>query len=286
LSILLFNLQKTLNHRLAVGGITAILAIYVLWQAGSLVWKVWLLDKESPQADGFSASSLVTSEPESLQDLLRYPLIRSESESTAENADSNDQPMTTLDLKLVGLMYSTDKNQARAIIENPQDGARSYSTHERVAEKAEIYSIEPDRVILLHAGRQEALLLDPEKETSSPQQESGSLPAGGPDQNQASAQVSEAIPRKTEDVMREFSATPVMDGGKLVGFHLTAVQNPQIMSEWGIAPDDVITAVNGVPLNSQGKIMVLYDKLKKQREFELTVNSGGNSRTITVDLNE
>jgi S1-C subfamily serine protease len=58
------------------------------------------------------------------------------------------------------------------------------------------------------------------------------------------------------------------------------------MKEWGIDPDDVITAVNGVPLNTPGRIMVLYDKLKKQREFEITLNNNGHTRTIAVDLNE
>ena len=282
-----------LNHRATVLGMTALLAFYVLWQAGSLAWKLWLLGNQSPRAEAFSPLSLANPAPESLEDLLRYPLIRSESNSAAEDPASIDKPKTTLNLKLVGLMYSTDRNQARAIIENPQDGARSYSTHERVAENAEIYSIERDRVILLHAGRQEALMLDPEQAVSSVQQDSGSQPAGAPDGNQASTGAPSAVPRdsagipkKTEDLMREFSATPVMEKGKLVGFHLRAVQNPQIMNEWGIAPDDVITAVNGVPLNSQGRIMVLYDKLKKQKEFELTLNTGGSSRTITVDLND
>jgi general secretion pathway protein C len=93
-------------------------------------------------------------------------------------------------------------------------------------------------------------------------------------------------PRKTADLMRDFSATPVMEGGELVGFRLEAVRNPEIMNEWGIEPDDVITAVNGTPLNSQGRVMILYDKLKKQKEFELTLNNGGNSRTISVDLDE
>jgi len=46
----------------------------------------------------------------------------------------------------------------------------------------------------------------------------------------------------------------------------------------------VITAVNGMPLNSQGRIMVLYNKLKKAGEFELTLDNGGNSRTITVEV--
>jgi general secretion pathway protein C len=86
--------------------------------------------------------------------------------------------------------------------------------------------------------------------------------------------------------MRDFSATPVMEEGQLVGFRLEALRNPELLNEWGIDPDDVITAVNGMPLNSQGRIMVLYDKLKKQKEFELTLINGGNSRTITVDLYE
>ena len=49
-SILLFNLQKMLHHRITVLSITALLAFYVLWQAGSLVWKFWHLDQESTPA--------------------------------------------------------------------------------------------------------------------------------------------------------------------------------------------------------------------------------------------
>jgi general secretion pathway protein C len=274
------NLRKMLNHRITVVGITALLGVYVLWQAGSLVWKLWLLDNDSPQAAALVPPSPRNTDPESLQNILRYPLIRSESNSTTEGSASIDQPRTSLNLKLVGLMYSADQDQARAIIESEQDGARSYSTHERVADKVEIHSIEPDRVILLHAGRQEALMLDPEDEPSGNQSDTESQPVEDPGGTRAST------PRKTADVMRDFSATPVMEDGKLVGFRLEAIRNPQIMNEWGIAPDDVITAVNGMPLNSQGRIMVLYDKLKKQKEFELTLINGGNSRTVTVDLYE
>jgi general secretion pathway protein C len=274
------NLRKMLNHRITVVGITALLGVYVLWQAGSLVWKLWLLDNDSPQAAALVPPSPRNTDPESLQNILRYPLIRSESNSTTEGSASIDQPRTSLNLKLVGLMYSADQDQARAIIESEQDGARSYSTHERVADKVEIHSIEPDRVILLHAGRQEALMLDPEDEPSGNQSDTESQPVEDPGGTRAST------PRKTADVMNDFSATPVMEDGKLVGFRLEALRNPEIMNEWGIAPDDVITAVNGMPLNSQGRIMVLYDKLKKQKEFELTLINGGNSRTVTVDLYE
>jgi general secretion pathway protein C len=274
------NLRKMLNHRITVVGITALLGVYVLWQAGSLVWKLWLLDNDSPQAAALVPPSPRNTDPESLQNILRYPLIRSESNSTTEGSASIDQPRTSLNLKLVGLMYSADQDQARAIIESEQDGARSYSTHERVADKVEIHSIEPDRVILLHAGRQEALMLDPEDEPSGNQSDTESQPVEDPGGTRAST------PRKTADVMNDFSATPVMEDGKLVGFRLEALRNPEIMNEWGIDPDDVITAVNGMPLNSQGRIMVLYDKLKKQKEFELTLINGGNSRTVTVDLYE
>jgi general secretion pathway protein C len=185
-SILLFNLRKMLNHRITVLCITALLAFYVLWQAGSLAWKLWLLDNESPQTEALVALSPEDTEPESLQDLLRYPLIQSESKPATGGSAAIDQPKTSLNLKLVGLMYSTDEDQARAIIETQTDGARSYSTHERVADKVEVYSIEPDRVILLHAGRQEALLLDPEDDASSDQSGTDNQPTDDPNRNQAS----------------------------------------------------------------------------------------------------
>ncbi|MGA9575605.1 MAG: type II secretion system protein GspC [Lysobacterales bacterium] len=293
LSFLLFNLRRMLNHRIAVLGITGILAFFVLWQAGSLFWKVWLLNEDSPQPGALMPLSAKNTEPESLQNLLRYPLIQSASTVTTPGSALIDAPKTSLNLKLVGLMYSTDKNQARAIIENPKDGARSYAIRERVADNAEIYSIEPDRVILSHAGKQEALMLDPEDKTSSIQSGSGSQTINDPNGSQASTELQSAsgqnpsdIPKTTDELMRDFSATPVMENGKLLGFQLKALRNPEIMTEWGIDPNDVITAVNGISLDAPGRIMVLYDKLKKQREFEITLNNGGNSRTINIDLNE
>jgi general secretion pathway protein C len=297
LSFLLFNLRKILNHRTTVLCITVVLVSYVSWQAGSLVWKLWLLNDESPQPTALIVLSPKKAAPELLQNLLRYPLIQSAS-ITTQSAASIDAPKTSLKLKLVGLMYSTDKNQARAIIESPQDGARSYATHERVADKAEIYSIEPDRVILFHAGRQEALMLNPEHETSSIQPDTGNQPINNANKNQAnksqastetkpaSRRDSTNAPKNSAEVMRDFSATPVMENGKLQGFRLKALRNPEIMKELGIDPNDVITAVNGISLNAPGRVMVLYDKLKKQREFEITLNNSGNSRTITVDLDQ
>jgi len=293
LSFFLFNLWKMLNHRITVLGITAVLAFYVLWQAGPLVWNLWLLNDEASQPGTLVPLSSRNTEPESLQNLLRYPLIQSEATATAQRSVSVDAPVTSLNLKLVGLMYSTDQDQARAIIQSPTEGARSYATHERVADNAEIYSIEPDRVILIHAGRQEALLLDPKQEASSMQPGTGNQPITDPNKNQATARTQPAspqnladVPKSIDELMLDFSAIPVIENGELAGFRLKALRRPEIMNEWGISPNDVITAVNGIPMNAPGKIMVLYDKLKKQREFEITLNNGGNSRTITVDLNE
>jgi len=292
-SLLLVNVQKMLSHRTTVLLVTAVLAFTVLWQAGGLVWKLWLLSNESPQPRVPVALSTKSAEPEPLINLLRYPLIQSESISTTPGSTSIDAPKTSLKLKLVGLMYSTDENQARAIIESPSDGAGSYATHERVADKTEIYSIEPDRVILLHAGRQEALMLDPEDKKSGVQHDTESQPKGEPNRNQASTEFQSAsgqdsanIPKKIADAMRDFSVTPVMADGKLMGYHFARVGSPKIMKEWGIDPNDVITAGNGVPLNTPARVMVLYDKLKKEREFQLTLKNGGNSRTIRVGVDE
>ncbi|MCW8925445.1 MAG: type II secretion system protein GspC [Xanthomonadales bacterium] len=292
LSFLPAKLWKILNHRISVFCITAALAIWVAWLAGSLVWKLWLLNDETSQASTFVPLASKNTQPKSLKDLLQYPLIRSASTSSTDSASLN-APETSLKLKLVGLMYSTDQNQARAIIENGQDGALSYATHERVADNAEIHSIEPDRVILLHAGRKEALFLDPDNKVAVAQTGTENQPPGSSGSARtttrsqpAASQGSMRPPRNTAELMREFSATPVMEDGELLGFQLKALRNPEILQQWGIGQNDVITAVNGIALNAPGRVMVLYDKLKKQREFEITLSSGGNRRTITVDLYE
>ncbi len=299
----LFNFRKLLNHRITVLSITAALAFFVAWQAGSLVWKLWLLNEESPPPADLIALSLKNTEPESLQNLLRYPLIRTASTPATQDSAAINAPKTSLKLKLVGLMYSTDKNQARAIIETPEEGARSFATRERVADNAEIYSIEPDRVILMHAGRQEALMLNPEQKPSGSPTDTGNQPVNDQNTKQVSTEAQNRnetntepqaettqklanVPKNMEELMRDFSATPVMENGVLLGFRLKALRNPELMKGLGIDPNEVITAVNGIPLNAPGRIMVLYDKLKRQREFEITLNNGGNSRTIAINLYE
>lgn len=285
----LLNFRNLLNHRATVLGVTAALVIVVAWQAGSLVWKLWSISEEQPAAGPLITASDRSIEPELLQNVLRYPLIKSASIPAVEDAAAINAPETTLNLKLVGLLYSTDKDEARAIIVTPADGARSFATRERVADNAEIYSIEPDRVILTHAGRQEALMLDPDQTTASVQPAAVAQPVS---ENRVSAASPGGLPqtlasggsKSLDDMMREFSVTPVMEKGVFQGVRLKALKNPKIMEEWGIGPDDVIIAVNGIELNSPGRMMILYDRLKRQREFEVTLDKDGNRRTVAVDL--
>jgi len=300
LSLSTVNFHKLLNHKMTVLLITAALVVLVAWQVGSLVWRLLLAGAESGPPEITVPVTVKNTQPESLQNLLRYPLIQSASITATEGAGRIDAPETSLNLQLVGVMYSTDRNEARAIIVTPEDGARSFATRERVADNAEIYSIEPDRVILTHAGRQEALMLDPDQNPVSNQAGASGQGAGYPASGQAAVNsaggnlastgsrsaAAANTSKSVDDLMGEFSAEPVTENGILLGFRLKALRNPKILQELGIGPDDVITAVNGIPLNSPGRIMVLYDRLKKQREFEVTVDSGGNSRTIAVDLTE
>lgn len=289
----MFNIRKVLNHKLTVYCATGLLAILVLSQIGSMVWEAWLDKNEPSQSDPVVIPSSTKYDREPLNNLTDYPLIQTAAMRAAQGAASFNAPETSLRLKLVGLMYSTDEEQARAIIESAEDGALSYAIHERVADNAEIYSIGPDRVILLHSGVKEALLLNPDSKSASAPASAEAQAASRPGRARASApgapvagQRAMSPPKNTAELMREFSATPVMENGELLGFQLKALRNPGILEEFGITPNDVITEVNGVALNAPGRVMVLLDKLKKQREFEVTLSNGGNRRTITVNLYE
>jgi general secretion pathway protein C len=52
----------------------------------------------------------------------------------------------------------------------------------------------------------------------------------------------------------------------------------------GLRPDDVVTAVNGVPLDSLSRGQELMQRLQGARHIDLTVERGGQTQTLSVDL--
>ena len=75
------------------------------------------------------------------------------------------------------------------------------------------------------------------------------------------------------------------EGGKVVGYKIRPGRNVEMFNNLGLQADDVVTAVNGVPLSSPGKIMEIYKSMGNATSANLEIRRGGSTVNLDVVLN-
>ncbi len=88
------------------------------------------------------------------------------------------------------------------------------------------------------------------------------------------------IPR----ILAETSLLPVSDEGRVVGFSLTRLPADSLLTDIGLEPGDVLTEINGSPIDSMATLASLYGRLRGESEIRAVVLRGGSSRTLSVRL--
>jgi general secretion pathway protein C len=77
---------------------------------------------------------------------------------------------------------------------------------------------------------------------------------------------------------------PNYEGGKVNGFKLVNMKPGSIYYDLGIRPGDVITAVNGKPLDSPNRALELYQKLGSLSNVSLEVQRNGQKRQMSFNI--
>ena len=77
---------------------------------------------------------------------------------------------------------------------------------------------------------------------------------------------------------------PNYKGGKVNGFKLVNMKPGSIYYDLGIRPGDVITAVNGKPLDSPNRALELYQKLGSLNNVSLEVERNGQKRQLSFNI--
>ncbi len=74
------------------------------------------------------------------------------------------------------------------------------------------------------------------------------------------------------------------ENGQVVGYKIRPGRNAEMFSSLGLQTDDVVTAVNGVPLSSPGKIMEIYKSMGSATSANLEIRRGGSTVNLDVML--
>ena len=205
--------------------------------------------------------------------------------ATADPAtqDPANAPLSSANLVLAGTIATQDPKHGIAII-SAGGPSKVYSVGDNVS-GASLYSVYLDRVILDRGGTLETLIL--------PRQ----LPQ---DRSQASARRVGANQRTVaavDNVRRMVQQDPgILDqvmrtvasydnaAGKLRGFRAYPGRNRAIFNKLGLRPGDLVTAINGQPLDDPQRSQEVFNTIQTSDHVTVTLERGGQKQDISLNI--
>lgn len=220
---------------------------------------------------------------------------------------------TTLNLRLQGIIASSDPEAAWAIIADGNNQAL-YRVGDKLPQgNASLVKVLEQRIILDNSGRYESLWLyskeDAERRASFNQDSGGEPatqgqnryqssssnygnervvnrneqpqePAGDSEVHTLPASVAEEV-KSISDVVR-FTAARGNTG--MMGYRIQPGRNRQLFDQAGLQPGDVVTAVNGISLDDPQQIRAVYQELQTATRAQLSILRDGEPVSIEISL--
>jgi general secretion pathway protein C len=198
--------------------------------------------------------------------------------------DPANAPQSTANLVLAGTIATQDPKHGVAII---SDGGPSkvYSVGDNVG-GASLHSVYLDHVILDRNGQLETLLL-PRQLGSGMRGPPVVRRAGGDPRTVAAVdnirRLVQQDPSLLDQVMR---TVPSYDNaaGRLRGFRAYPGRNRQIFNKLGLRPGDLVTAINGTPLDDPQRSQDVFNTIQTSDHATVTIERGGQKQEITLNI--
>jgi len=199
--------------------------------------------------------------------------------------DPDHAPLSSANLVLAGTIATQDPKHGIAII---SDGGPSkvYSVGENVS-GARLYSVYLDHVILDRGGALETLLL-PRMPPGGDRGNRTQVRKIGPDPRTLAAvdnirRIVQQDPGILDQVMR---TVPSYDSaaGKLRGFRAYPGRNRAIFNKLGLKPGDLVTAINGQPLDDPQHSQEVFNTIQTSDHVTVSVERGGQKQDISLNI--
>lgn len=211
-------------------------------------------------------------------------------------------PETALKLTLRGTLNLEDQDQGIAIISDESGHHARYQVGDELPGGARLSAISAGRVLLERNGQTEGLSLlreDGSRPAPGARPSSGatraaggvdrSMPSpfinpmiapGGPDMDS----IREATGIDAAELASQVQVFPVLENGRFAGVRLSAGRDSALFERSGLKPTDIVTAVNGIPLDGPQRQSELMNSLRDASSLQLTIRRDGREQQLGVDL--
>jgi general secretion pathway protein C len=202
------------------------------------------------------------------------------------SGDAANAPPSSMPLVLAGVLATEDPKEGMAIIGESAQAAKVVAVGQQVSGGAQLDSVYNDRAIINRGGALEAVYL--------PKQSGGGIVSSPPPPPVASAapQGNEAMidrmrklvnddPGMLSQVMRP---QPVFAGGEMKGFRVYPGANRQAFSRMGLRAGDMVTAINGTPLNDKDRAQEIFGTLSSSTDARVTITRNGRQQELVLNI--
>lgn len=187
-------------------------------------------------------------------------------------------PVTSMALVLVGVLADDDPMKGIAILGPSATAARVYLIGSGVPGGAKLHAVYSDRVLLDRGGAIEALMLP--RRQSSP-----GGPAPPPPSTMAVANRMQQLvtenPGLVGDIIRPQA---VLADGRQRGYRVYPGPNQDAFNRLGLRPGDMVTAINGTPLDDPARGGEIFGTLSSAGEARVTVMRNGRQQDLLLNL--
>lgn len=266
--------------------VTLLLVAFLAHQAAALVWQ-WM---PLPKAAAWTpAPGFVDPTPTRAAlnvDALANAHLFGQYQASANASTLANAPDTQLNFTLLGILAGSVETESRALIAKDNNDEAAYAIGDDISSGVNLQAIFPDRVILSRSGRLETLRLDKDAPSNAPVFNAVSNVSEPQEGSPAAAQMLSAIkeqvitdPSKAANFIR---VQPMTGEGGLKGYRVYPGPERGAFNAAGLKPGDVVTAINGTPLNDQGQALQLLQSLTQATSLSLTIDRNGVSQSVNV----
>ncbi|MEZ5454791.1 MAG: type II secretion system protein GspC [Lysobacteraceae bacterium] len=234
--------------------------------------------------------------------LSQWHLFGQSSATDSLLTDAQSAPETDLQLSLRGTLNLESREDGLAIIVDDTGRQQAYRVGDALPGGAVLESITSRRVLLRRNGALEGLSL-PQNDIVSTTSPAGQSPSGNSNAGRSRAGAPApfinpniAVRGPNLDSIRantalnaaalakDLQVVPVLENGRFAGVRLSAGRDSQLMARSGLRPSDIVTSVNGIPLDGPQRQVELMNSLKDARSLRLTIRRDGQEQQLWVEL--
>lgn len=270
--------------RLSRAVVEALLVVAIAAAAADLAWRLMPAASQGPAPAAAPQDARMSGERG--PDAARHALFGEPEAESGDETEVTEAPETTLQLVLRGVIATGSAGTARAIIAG-RSGEESYRIGDDLPGGAVLERIFPNRVLLRRNGRFEELRM-PRADLAQPAEQGDDLVSTG----DIEPDLSESEVRDFRDRLRDdpgslagiFRASPVRENGEVRGYRVRPGSEGELFRRFGFEEGDIITEVNGTPLDSPQRGMELMNELGEADTLSVVVERDGQRRRIEMRL--